>query len=152
MKTTQKSTTMKKQAMPIEIMMDNQNKLMDTITTNAMKAMEVFKMEDNWSKKGKEMYESYLKEQKQLAEKAMQPASYEKGLESMTEQMTKAMELNWNFANQTMGFYRDAMTAMTDGKSENPFNRMFELYNDNMHAMMDTAKKNMEAFRQVNWN
>jgi hypothetical protein len=143
---------MKKQNMPIEIMMDNQNKLMDTITTNAMKAMEVFKMEDNWSKKGKEMYENFLKEQKQLAEKAMQPASYEKGLESMTEQMTKTMELNWNFANQTMNLYRDAMTAMTDGKSENPFNRMFELFNDNMHAMMDTTKKNMEAFRQVNWN
>lgn len=143
---------MKKQAMPMETMMENQTKLMDTITTNAMKAMELFKMEDNWSRKGRDMYESFLKEQKQLAEKAMQPATFEKGLEGVTEHMTKAMEINMHFANQAMSFYRDAMTAMTDGKNENPFNRMFELFNDNMHAMMDTTKKNMEAFRQMNWN
>lgn len=152
MKTEQKSKEMKKNLQPIEAMMETQTKLMDTFTANAMKAMEVFRMEDTWSKKAREIYEAYMKEQKALAEKAMQPGSYEKGMEGMTEQMTKAMEMQWSFANRTMEFYRDAITDLTDGKSESPFSRMFELFNDNMHAMMDATKKNMEAFRTTSWN
>lgn len=143
---------MKKQHTAIETMVETQTKLVDTFTTNAMKAMEVFRMEDTWSKKGKEIYEDYLKEQKAMAEKAMQPATYEKGMEAVTEQMVQAMEMQWQFATRTMDFYREQMMSVTEGKHENPMNRMMELFHDNMHAMMDATKKNMEAFRIGNWN
>lgn len=143
---------MKKEIKPIEVMMENNNKLMETINGNAMKAMEIFKMEDNWSKKGKEIFDSYMKEQKAILEKSMQPATFEKGIESVTTHMTKAVETQIQFATKTMDFYREAFTSAVEGKQESPFNRMMELFNDNMHAMMDVTRKNMEAFRNVNWN
>ena len=138
---------MKKTTLPIETIVENQNKLVETITANNMKAMEIFKVEDAWTKKGKELFEAYVKEQKELTDKVAQPATFEKGFEGVTEQMTKAFEMNWNYANKTMEFCRETMTSMTEGKVENPFTRMFDLYNDNMHAMLDATKKNLEAFR-----
>jgi hypothetical protein len=143
---------MKKQANPAETMMEAQNKLVETMSANAMKAMEIFRMEDTWSKKGRELMESYMKEQRELAEKMMQPATFEKGMEGVTEQMMHAMQVQWDYARKTMDFYRDAMMAMAEPKAENPFMRMFEIGNDTMHAMMDAMKKNMEAMRPAQWN
>lgn len=150
--TTVKSKDMKKTTVPMEAVIENQNKLVETFTNNAMKAMDIFKMEDNWSKKSKEFMLNYMKEQKELMEKAMQPASYDKGIESMTEQMTKVFEMNFNYANKAMDMYREMLNGMMDSKQENPMNRMFELFNDNVHAMMDASKKNMEAMRNMNLN
>jgi len=143
---------MKKQTTPAETMMEAQNKLVETMSANAMKAMEIFRMDDAWSKKGRELMESYMKEQRELTEKMMQPATFEKGVEGVTEQMMHAMQLQWDYARKTMDFYRDAMMAMSEPKAENPWMRMFEICNDTMSAMMDTAKKNMEAMRPAQWN
>lgn len=143
---------MKKQATPAETMMEAQNKLVETMSANAMKAMEIFRMEDTWSKKGRELMETYMKEQRELAEKMMQPATFEKGMEGVTEQMMHAMQMQMDYARKTMDFYRDAMMAMAEPKAENPFMRMFEIGNDTMHAMMDAMKKNMEAMRPAQWN
>jgi hypothetical protein len=146
-----KSTTMKAPIFPMEILIENQTKLVDTINNNTQKAMEIFKVEDKWTKKGKELFDAFMKEQKQLMEAATKPEMMEKGIEGVTEQWTKAMEVQMNYANKAMEFYREAITTANEPKADNPFAKMFDIYNENMHAMVDTTKKNMDAFRTM-WN
>ena len=152
MKTQQKTKVMKKSNLPIEVVIENQTKLVETLSANALKAMDIFKMEDNWSKKSKEIVAEYVKEQKELVGKVMQPTTFENGFEGMSEQMTKAMEMNFAYANRAMDFYREAMFGMIEGKQETPMTRVMELMNDNMHAVIDATKKNMDAARTISAN
>lgn len=146
-----KDNVMKTPMIPFDTLMENQNKLVDALTQNSQKVMELFKMEDNWTKKGKELFDAYVKEQKSLLEVSMKPESMEKGFEAVAEQWTKALELNWNYANKTMDLMRESVTTMNEPKADNPFTRMFDIYTESVHAMVDTTKKNMDAFRAM-WN
>jgi uncharacterized protein YukE len=149
--TTKKNPTMKTPNFPFEILVENQTKLVDTITNNTQKVMEIFKMEDTWTKKGKELFEAFMKEQKQLLEAATKPEVMDKGFEGVADQWTKAMEMQMNYANKTMEFYREAITAANTPKADNPFAKMFDIYSENMNAMVETTRKNMDAFRSM-WN
>ncbi len=130
-----------------ETFVANQNKLAETLTKNANELADIFKVEDASTEDATNIWKSYFEKSKEIAENAMKPENMEKVMENLPEHYSKAVELNMDFFNQSMEYYKNLFEKFGAHTQQDMFKKMTEVYQRNMDAMMETATANMKAFQ-----
>lgn len=131
-------------------MLDEQNQLMDTLVKNANSAMELFHVDTKAMEQGMDLARTYFDQSRALAEDMMKPENMEKFYEKAPAFYTKAMDMNTEFFNKTLEYYRNLWQGFAPETAQTTAKKFAELTQDSAKAIADTttaqAKLAQEAY------
>lgn len=132
-----------------EKIIDNQNKLTETLTENAQKMMKLFEPDNDLEKMSKETAEAYMAQSKEYMEELGKADTPEKAWSGMSTAFSKFMEMQTATYNKTTDFYRDLMGKYNWESGQTTFSQAAELYRDSFKAIYETAGANTKVFQEL---
>ena len=132
-----------------EQIIDNQNKLAETLTENAQKMMKLFELDSDLEKMSKEATETYMAQSKEYMEELSKAETPEKAWSGMSTAFSKFMEMQTATYNKTTDFYRNMMEKYNWEAGQETFNQATELYRESFKAIYETAGANTKVFQEA---
>jgi hypothetical protein len=130
-----------------ENFVENQNQLTETLTGNFQEMTENLKVDETLTTEGQTIWKDYMEKSRVLMEETFKPETLEKGWEKMPEHYNKAMEVQMDFYNQTMDFYKRLFDKYGVKTQQDVVKQFTNIYQKNMEAIMKAANANMKVFQ-----
>lgn len=128
--------------------LENQQQLMETLTENANKLMELYNVGKNNVLLKKETAEEYLKESKVFIEDIAKPESLEKFWEKWPETVNRAIEMQSKLWQKGMDAYRTFWEGNTFEDQKEKLEKAKTLYEENFKAISEATTKNIKVIRE----
>lgn len=130
-----------------DTILENQNKLTENLTENFKELTNLMQVDEELSNEGQALWKAYMEKNKELVEESMRPEMFEKGFEKLPEQYNKAIEVQMDFYNQTLDYYKRLMEKYGMQTQQEMTKQFTTVYQKNMEAMMAAANANLKVFQ-----
>ena len=132
-----------------EKVIENQQQLVEKLTTHAQKAAELYTVEKEDVEAGQALVTAYMNESKALFEAAVKPENTEKFYESLPEHFNKTVAMQQSFFNQTLDYYRGLFEKYGMEYQQENFKQLSEIYKGNYQAVVETANANAKLMQNL---
>ena len=127
--------------------LENQQQLMETLTENANKLMELYRVGETPDVFKTEAVDEYLKESRTFMEEVAKPESLEKFWEKWPETVNRAIEMQSKLWQKGMDAYRSFWESNTIEDQKEKLEKAKVLYEENFKAISETTTKNIKVIR-----
>ncbi|RME95639.1 MAG: hypothetical protein D6772_12870 [Bacteroidetes bacterium] len=128
---------------------ENQKVMLDTLTGNTQKAIDLFEIDPKFETYSQEMLEAYLAAAKTFLAGFAPAEKPEQVIENMMAAMNKLAEQQQTILEKTNHLMTSFFEQFSVQHFQQKMNTMAELFQHNLEVMTTTAKKNMEVMQSV---
>jgi hypothetical protein len=128
---------------------ENQNQLTETLTSNVKKVMSMFEVNPEIEAFSKETAESYMAQGKEYVDSFGKVEKPEEAWNAFSSTFSKFVDFQTATYNKTAEFYRNMMENYNLEAGQEKMKEMTELYSDSFKAIVDTVEENTKVFQEM---
>ena len=128
--------------------MEHQQSLVEKMTANTGKVMEMLGPKEAYTKEGQELWEDFIKRSRTMMEEQLHPENLEKFWVKMPETYSRTMEMQMDFFNRSTELMRRSLEKYAVPTQPDYWKKVSEIYMDNYTAMMEASNAQIKAMQE----